>query len=165
MKVSWIIGVIKINIKKADSADFETIKNIVHNTIKVVYPHYYPNGVVDFFLNYHSDDNIQRAIETEIVLLLNVDGIIVGTGSAHKNEISRLFVLPQFQGLGYGTVLLKKLENIIEKDYAKIKLDSSLPAYNLYIKSGYFPVKYEKIITSNKDVLCFYTMEKLFKIK
>ncbi|SHH82443.1 GNAT family N-acetyltransferase [Clostridium intestinale] len=149
-----------MNIKRADLEELEVVKHIVHTTIKEIYPHYYPRGVVKFFLNHHSENNIQKAIETEIVLLLNVDGTIVGTGSVHKNEINRVFVLPKFQGLGYGT---KLLEDIIEKDYSKIILDSSLPAYNLYHKHGYLPVKYEKIITSNKDVLCFHTMEKLSK--
>lgn len=152
-----------MNIKRAGLEDLEVVKYIVHATIKEVYPHYYPSGVVNFFLNHHSENNIQKAIETEIVLLLNIDGTIVGTGSVHKNEINRVFVLPKFQGLGYGTKLLEELEDIIEKDYSKIILDSSLPAYNLYHKHGYLPVKYEKIITSNKDVLCFHTMEKLSK--
>lgn len=160
MKIRFTIGVIKVNIKRADLEELEVVKHIVHTTIKEIYPHYYPRGVVKFFLNHHSENNIQKAIETEIVLLLNVDGTIVGTGSVHKNEINRVFVLPKFQGLGYGT---KLLEDIIEKDYSKIILDSSLPAYNLYHKHGYLPVKYEKIITSNKDVLCFHTMEKLSK--
>ena len=150
-----------MNINKANSGDLEIVKNIVHSTIKTVYPHYYPNGVVGFFLNYHSDGNLQKAIETEAVLLLNVEGTVVGTGSAYKNQISRVFVLPQFQGLGYGTLLMNNLESIIEKEYSKIVLDSSLPAYNLYIRRGYYPVKYKKIITPNKDVLCFNTMEKL----
>lgn len=104
-----------MNIIKATSADFSEVKNIVHTTIKTIYPHYYPKGVVDFFLNHHSDANIQKAIETETVLLLVVDGIIVGTGSTKENEIARLFVLPQFQGLGYGTLLMNELEYRISK--------------------------------------------------
>ena len=148
---------------KATLADFDTVKNIVHTTIKTIYPHYYPIGVVEFFLNHHSDDNIRKGIETETVLLIDVDGIIVGTGSIHENEIGRMFVLPQFQGLGYGTSLMNELENIIAKEHSEIVLHSSLPAYNLYIKRGYVPIKYEKIITPNKDVLCFNIMKKSIK--
>jgi GNAT superfamily N-acetyltransferase len=113
-----------VNIKRAGLGDLEVVKYIVHATIKEVYPHYYPRGVVSFFLNHHSENNIQKAIETEIVLLLNVGGTIVGTGSVHKNEINRVFVLPKFQGLGYGTKLLEELENIIEKDYFRFFITS-----------------------------------------
>lgn len=148
---------------KATLADFDTVKNIVHTTIKAIYPHYYPIGVVEFFLNHHSDDNIRKALETETILLLDVEGIIVGTGSIHENEIGRMFVLPQFQGLSYGTSLMNELEDIVAKEHSEIVLHSSLPAYNLYIKRGYAPIKYDKIITPNKDVLCFNIMEKPIK--
>ena len=131
---------------KATLEDFDIVKNIVHTTIRTIYPHYYPMGVIDFFLNHHSDSNIRRGIETETVLLMEVEGVIVGTGSVHDNEIGRMFVLPGFQGLGYGTSLMKELEDIIAKEYSKILLHSSLPAYSLYIKLGYITIKYEKII-------------------
>jgi len=145
---------------KATLADFNQVKNIVHTTIKTIYPHYYPIGVVEFFLDHHSDDNIRKGIETEMVLLLEVDGTIVGTGSSNENDIGRLYVLPQFQGLGYGTSLMKELEDRIGKEHSTIVLASSLPAYNLYLKRGYTPIKFEKIITPNKDILCFNIMEK-----
>lgn len=145
---------------KATLADFGTVKNIVNTTINTIYPHYYPMGVVDFFLNHHSDDNIRKGLETETVLLLNVDGIIVGTGSSYKNEIRRLFVLPQFQRLSYGTLIINELENIISKEYTEIVLHSSLSSYNLYIKLGYVSINYNKIITPNKDVLFFNIMKK-----
>lgn len=148
---------------KATLADFDTVKNIVHTTIKEIYPHYYPIGVVEFFLNHHSDENIRNGLETETVLLIDVDGIIVGTGSVHENEIGRLFVLPPFQGLSYGTLLMNELEDIISKEHSKIVLHSSLPAYNIYIKRGYTCIKNSKIITPNKDVLCFNIMEKSVK--
>jgi len=148
---------------KATLADFDTVKNIVHTTIKTIYPHYYPIGVVEFFLNHHSDDNIRKGLEKETVLLIDVGGIIVGTGSINENQIGRMFVLPQFQGLGYGTSLMNELENIIAKEHSEIVLHSSLPAYNLYIKRGYVSIKYDKIITPNKDVLCFNIMKKPIK--
>ena len=148
---------------KATLADCNIVKDIVHTTIKTIYPHYYPKGVVEFFLDHHSYDNIRKEIETETVLLLDVDGIIVGTGSTSGNELSRLYVLPQFQGLSYGTSLMEKLEEIISTDYSAIVLASSLPGYNLYLKHGYTPTTFEKIITANEDVLCFNFMEKPIK--
>jgi len=145
---------------QATLADFATVKDIVRTAIHAIYPHYYPRGGVEFFLQHHSDENIRKGIETETVLLLDLDGVIVGTGSAKKNEIGRVFILPQLQGLGYGTALMNELETIIGRQYSHILLDSSLPAYDLYIKRGYSPVKYEKIITPSKDVLCFNVMGK-----
>jgi len=152
-----------MNIIKATESNFDTIKNIVHTTIRTIYPRYYPKEVVEFFLNHHSDDNIRKGIKTETVILIEVNGIIVGTGSAKENEIVRTFVLPQFQGLGYGSLIMTELENIIMKEHTEIVLDSSLPAYSLYIKRGFVPIRYERITTPNEDVLCFNVMRKAIK--
>ena len=144
----------------ATTSDFAIVKNIVHTTIQAIYPHYYPMGVVDFFLNHHSDKNILRGLDTETVLLLCVQGTFVGTGTAKGNEICRMFVLPEHQGLGYGTAIITELEKIIGRTHSQIRLDSSLPAFQMYLSRGYCSAKYEKIVTPNKDVLCFHVMEK-----
>lgn len=39
---------------KATSDMVESIYNILHTTIKTIYPKYYPKEVVDFFCNHHS---------------------------------------------------------------------------------------------------------------
>jgi len=62
---------------KADFKDVEVIHSIVHSTIKEVYPKYYPEGVVDFFLTHHSLDvkgktNIEDS--TFILELYNASG-------------------------------------------------------------------------------------------
>jgi len=95
---------------KADFKDVEVIHSIVHSTIKEVYPKYYPEGVVDFFLTHHSLENIKKAVNIEFILLIECDGEIVGTGAIYENQIKRMFVLPEFQGKGYGSMLLDRLE-------------------------------------------------------
>ena len=40
----------------------DTIYNILHTTIKTVYPQYYPQEVVDFFCNHHSKEHILDGI-------------------------------------------------------------------------------------------------------
>jgi len=49
-----------MNIKKAKTENFEDVKLITHETIKEIYPHYYPRGVVDFFLNIIIAKTLQR---------------------------------------------------------------------------------------------------------
>ena len=39
-----------MSIKLAQEFDFDIIKEITHETIKKIYPHYYSNGAVVFFL-------------------------------------------------------------------------------------------------------------------
>jgi len=39
-----------MSIKLAQEVDFDIVKKITHETIKEIYPHYYSNGAVVFFL-------------------------------------------------------------------------------------------------------------------
>lgn len=73
---------------KATQDDFRVVKNIVHNTIKDIYPNYYPKGAVEFFLSHHSDENIKNAIEEKEIYLLLEKNNFIGTGSI--NTCSRL---------------------------------------------------------------------------
>lgn len=149
-----------MNFRNAGLQDFIMVKRITHQTIKEIYPAYYPKDVVSFFLKHHSDANILRDIKNNRVYLLEVDGKPVGTGSISDNEIERVFVLPQFQGHGYGAFILDQLETIISKNYDYSKLCASLPAYNFYLKRGYTPVGYHQIKTAKGKVLCYHEMEK-----
>lgn len=150
-----------MKIFKAKTDDLETILKIVQTTINEIYPRFYPDDVVRFFLNYHSRENIRNAFNDEKVLLIDVDGNTVGTGALYKNEIKRMFVLPQYQGKGYGTKLIEKLEQTaIDDGNEVVVLAASLPAYSLYQKRGYVPVKYNKVVTEKGQVLCYHEMQK-----
>ena len=94
-----------------------------------IWRNYYPKGAVDFFLAHHSEDNIMKDIErNRVFLCLDGSRNAVGTVTIKKNEISRLFVLPSYQGMGYGTEMLDFAEQAIFTQYSKIVLDASLPA-------------------------------------
>ena len=148
----------------ATNKDFETVKYIIHTTIKEIYPQYYPKGVVEFFLSYHSSQNIKKALLNNEIFLLSDEKTIIGTGSINNNEICRVFILPTQQKKGYASALMTTLENLIFKSYDEIFLDSSLPAYNLYLNRGYKPISFHKVLTKNQHYLCYNTM-KLEKIK
>lgn len=158
----------KITLATADF--FETVRSIVDSTIKTVYPRYYPEDVVSFFLQYHSDESIRDDISSGKVYLvtanqeddkiLDTEEVVVGTGSIRGDEIYRMFVLPQYQGRGFGSALLRTLEGRVAEAYGRVRLDSSLPAYSMYLKAGYVPVAWQKIETDTGRVLCFNAMEK-----
>ena len=77
-----------------------------------------------------------------------------------KNEITRLFVLPDHQGNGFGKKLLEFAETAISKRYDEIKIDASLPAKAIYLKRGYKETEYHTIKTENNDFLCYDVMIK-----
>lgn len=146
---------------RAKESDFEIVKQITQNTIREVYPKYYPEGAVEFFSEHHSDERIMNDINSETVyILVTGDGEPAGTVTLTDNEIDRLFVLPIFQGKGYGRVLLDYAEDAIAKKYDVIKLHASLPAKSIYLKRGFHEVEYFKIDTGRGDYLCADVMEK-----
>ncbi len=148
-------------IVRAKENDLETVKKITQTTIREVYPKYYPSGAVEFFSEHHSDEKIMRDINAGIVyLIITDDGVPAGTVTLTDNEIDRLFVLPAFQGKGYGRALLDFAQEAIAKNYDVIKLHASLPAKSIYLKRGFHEVEYFKIDTGHGDYLCADVMEK-----
>ena len=102
-----------------------------------------------------------RDIDAGIVyLLVTDDGVPAGTVTLTDNEIDRLFVLPVFQGKGYGRALLDLAEDTISRSYDVIILHASLPAKSIYLKRGFHEVNYIKIDTGRGDFLCADVMEK-----
>lgn len=136
------------------------VAEIVEKTIKAVYPRYYPSGAVQFFLDLHSEQQIRAAMADEEIYIAKAKGVAVGTGSIRRNEICRLFILPEYQGNGYGSGLMDLLEERVLKQYPKVHIDASFPAESMYLKRGYRITSYEKIETENGDFLCYHTMEK-----
>lgn len=61
-------------IRIAESLDLGIVLQITRDTISEIYSHYYAEGVVNFFLQYHSRENVLSDIENEIVWLLEEGG-------------------------------------------------------------------------------------------
>ena len=136
------------------------VAEIVEKTIRAVYPHYYPSGAVQFFLDLHNEQRIREAFAREDIYFAAVQGEIVGTGSIRGNEICRLFILPEYQAKGYGSRLMDLLEDMVFQQYQAVHIDASFPAESMYLKRGYRIKTYEKIETGGGDYLCYHTMEK-----
>lgn len=136
------------------------MKEITYKTITEVYPHYYPNGVVEFFLTHHKTENIKKDIDSGSVYLLMDGGKGIGTVTLRGNEICRLFVLPKWQHQGFGKRLLDFAEEMIGENYSEILIDSSLPAKQMYLKRGYIATETHKIVADNRDILVYDVMKK-----
>lgn len=149
-----------MHIVKATHENFAQVKHITHQTISQIYPHYYPAGAVAYFLAHHSDAGIAKDIAGGCVFLLMNNETPVGTVTINGNEINRLFVLPEYQRMGYGRQLLRFAEERIADTYAEIELHSSLPAKCIYLNRGYKFIEAHQITTENGDVLCYDLLKK-----
>ncbi len=142
--------------------ELQTIYEVVQETIKTIYPKYYPKEVVDFFCQHHSKEKIKKDIESGFVGVVRDDGIIIATGCHVENYIARVYVLPDYQKRGIGRFIIQTIEEEIRKQYAEVSLDASLPAAVVYEKLGYVTKSHEKLLVENDVVLAYEIMEKEF---
>ena len=148
-----------MSIRLAREGDLDLVEQITHRTIREIYPRYYPEGAVAFFLHHHREENIKNDLANRRVFLcLDPERRAVGTVTVRGNEICRLFVLPQYQGGGYGSELLEFAETEIAGRYDEIILSASLPAKDIYLKRGYQALEFHTIKTENNDCLCYDLM-------
>ena len=138
----------------------EEIHKVLQTTIQTVYPRYYPKEVVDFFCRLHSKTRILEGIASGNVGVLREDGVIVGTGCFDQNHITGVYVLPHYQGRGFGSHILKCLEAEIRADYETSRLDASIPAVCLYERRGYHSVGNGVYGLENGVMLVYEMMEK-----
>lgn len=141
-----------------DMAD--AIYNILHTTIKTVYPKYYPKEVVDFFCHHHSKEHILDGIASGNMGVLVDGNVIAGTGCFDNNHITGVYVLPCYQKQGCGSQIMDSLEaKIIQKHNVSI-LDASLPAVCLYEHRGYKTTGHGIYELENDVKLVYEIMEK-----
>ena len=145
---------------KATEQDAEQITALVQETIKIIYPKYYPKEVVDLFSQLHCLENIKKDVVDGRVGILKADNEIVGTGCFKENHITRVYVKPSVQRKGYGSYIMECLEREIGLQYDTVNLDASLPACCLYEKRGYKTVKHERWNVENGVILVYEIMEK-----
>lgn len=147
----------------AKEEDLGFVYQMVQNTVKTIYPKYYPKEVVDFFCELHGRENIAKEIAKGNVGILTDNDQMTGTGSCDGNHITRVYVLPQFQGKGYGSFIMQCLEDKISARYDRALLDASLPACRFYECRGYRTIRHEKWTVENDVVLVYEVMEKEWK--
>lgn len=144
----------------ATTEDLQSVYDVVQHTIKTIYSKYYPTEVVNFFCELHSKDAILKDIENGDVGVLRIDRKIIATGCFIENHITRVYVLPDYQKKGYGTFIVKNIEEQICGSYDKAYLDASLPAVALYEKLGFSIIKHERYHVKNGVILVYEVMEK-----
>lgn len=151
---------ISIEYRKATIEDAQNVYDIVLSTKSAIYPHFYTQAVVNFFGRLHSLENIEKDIKEGRIDILCVNGTMVGTGSRTGNHITRVYVLPEYERNGYGSVIMDHLENDIFSEYDTCMLDASLPAALFYEHRGYTTVEHRTHDIGNGEVMIYEIMRK-----
>lgn len=125
-------------IRKITEQDIPQIRALMHLTISACYPAIYPERVVQFFLNYHSPEEIRRRVKNGLVVALRDQDELRGTGFLMEEEMGGLYVHPDHQRKGYGRQIVEYLiKNALENKVFRIWLDATPLAKPLYDKLGF----------------------------
>ena len=89
---------------------------------------------------------------------------MAGTGSRADNHITRVYVLPEYEGKGFGSFIMDQLESEILEEYDFCDLDSSLPAAMFYEYRGYHTVEHRKHEIEDGEVRIYEIMKKEKKL-
>ena len=142
----------------------DAIHNILHTTIRTIYPKYYPEEVADFFCRHHSREHILEGIASGNMGVLMDGSGIIGTGCYDGNHITGVYVLPDYQKQGCGSKIMDYLEMVISKKHDTVLLDASLSAVCLYEHRGYKTVGHGIYELPNDVKLVYEIMEKKLKV-
>ena len=150
-----------IQIRRFNKEDLQSVYQLIQNTIDISYQEAYPKGAVEFFKNYHSDEQIEKDALEGYTAVLELNNKIIGTGTLVGSNVRRVFIDPSYQLKGFGKLIMKNLEKKAYLNGLKtIDLDSSLVSKRFYDSLGYIAVKKDVIMVENNQRLDFYKMEK-----
>jgi ribosomal protein S18 acetylase RimI-like enzyme len=135
----------KLKIRKALEKDLEKISEILTKTWDDTYKNILPPEVISHIKsNWHNKENLKKQLNSNSILfnMIEIDDISIGIITVKiKNKdfhLSRLYILPEFQGKGIGKYAINHLIDNYEID--KITLDvevSNQNAINFYKKLGF----------------------------
>ena len=122
--------IIIINNFKIEPATVEMIDDILEvfqSTIRKSFSITNNDNIVNYFLEIHEKNTIERIKKGNYYVLID-NGKIIGTGDFEENHIFAVYIMPEYQNIRAGNFLKNFIEEQIEKNYNSIILESSIPA-------------------------------------
>ena len=112
--------------------------HLIQTVISETNSKYYSPEIIEAWKRYNSLENLEKELKEMNFIYYQVNDIILGTGAIKENHIQKVYVLPDYQGLGIGAKLVNALEKIAQvKNYKECNLNSTINALNFYKPMGY----------------------------
>jgi GNAT superfamily N-acetyltransferase len=125
-------------LRRFEPSDLSDVHRLICDTIDASYSGVYPPRAIDRFKGFHDLDAIARRATDGVVVVVEQDGEIVGTGSLVDDEIGGVFVSGASQGSGIGSMLMQELEGAArQRGHTAVRLYVSLPSRGFYEHLGY----------------------------
>jgi ribosomal protein S18 acetylase RimI-like enzyme len=121
---------------------------------------------VQFFKEFHSEENIKQRHRTGKMLVVEQDGNLIATGTIVGSDIFGVFVDPGLHCQGLGKALMGELENRAKARGCKeLELSVSLPSKRFYEKLGYEMIEKRSLDVGEGQTLDYWMARKPLKVQ
>ncbi len=128
-----------MHIRKAEPGEGQAIVALHARTVREINSRDYTPEEIDVWLARKSPKKEEARIGAgEVYVSLGDGGALLGFGSRTGDRIAALYVAPECQGQGVGSMLLEQLErDAIAEGIEVLELNSTLTAAGFYEHHGY----------------------------
>lgn len=132
-----------IPIRPADQSDAEAITALIRRTLRVSNAADYSVSEIGRVYAGFSLERVRARINNQDVFVAEIDGEIVATVAYAHGQLWALFVSPERQRLGLGSMLVDHIEAFArQRGLAKLELSASLTGVEFYERLGYRKLGY-----------------------
>ena len=161
----------KIKLSLGRKSDARNIANLRYKAIHEIASSDYPEKILNAWGRSLSKEELakreenfnQRIKQENIIVVAEIDGKLAGFGevSLPENELTALYVNPDFKRQGVGTAIVKDLESRANQSGLKyLKLHSSLTAELFYKQNGFQKEKEGTHILATGEQMACVIMKK-----
>jgi ribosomal protein S18 acetylase RimI-like enzyme len=119
-------------------SDLASLKDLILTTIDTSYAGVYPPRAIEYFKQYHSDEQILDRAKNGYTVIGESQGEAIATGSIVEDHICAVFVMPSAQHQGLGRNIMELLEVKAQSEgFKEVNLHVSLPSRKFYERLGY----------------------------
>ena len=150
-----------VHVRQFRQPDVVPLRQLIHHTIDECYTTAYPPRAVQFIRDFHSDAKILERHREGEILGVEQRRKIIGTAAMVAGEIFGVFVHPEFQRKGIGSMLMRQLEaRAVARGYDEAVLSVSLPSRAFYEHLGYEVTEDRSIDVGEGEILYFWQARK-----
>ena len=154
---------INITLRLGQKGDMRKRIDVHYRAVHEIASNDYPPEILNSWGRMFSESELNKREEKHdariekdenIVVVAEIGGKIVGFGEVapQTNELTAMYVDPNFKRRGIATAILKRLESLAREESLKyLQLSSSLTAVPFYLKNG-FKVESRKTHTLSTGV-------------
>lgn len=123
---------------KATMEDLNTVVEMIQDIIEKQYPEHYNSDAIEFLKQQYARNSVREIINNDMVIIQTELDRVMAIGSLSYDVVSALFVHQDYQRVGNGERLLKKLEEKArDNGQSSIRVETPATGKGFFERMGY----------------------------